>query len=228
MDYTEIKEYELKFVIDRAMNLRVTSSVSIDGKLPTSLDDYYWIEKAEYTPIGFMYTVSGFDKQYHESELFPLSPVLVSKDSLEIGDNFYCEGEIHEVFSLFFDNETEKWMVASYNGFMYHESETYKVIATYDQFGWFYNEGPPHDHNYNWKDSRYLEMYLNTCIIDAIKRGFKMTIMVEEICPNYGGSHIGKDCSCKSGFKLVPKMHEGKIIIDQYNLLRDSKSTFKY
>lgn len=23
--------------------------------------------------------------------------------------------------------------------------------------GWIYNEGPPHDHNRIWKDSRYLE-----------------------------------------------------------------------
>jgi hypothetical protein len=226
--FSEIKKYDLRFIIDRDVNLKMYGSVSLSQEPPTKPEDYYWVEKVEHTPRGFYYRVSGVDKQFHEGELYPLLPLLVSKEPLELGDKFYCEGEVHDVYNMYFDDKLDSWMICSYNGFTYHEAECHKVIADFKQFGWFYNEGPPHDHNYNWRDSRYLETYINTCLIDAVKEGFKMTIMVEEICPNYNGAHVGKDCSCKSGFKLVPKLHEGKIIIDQYGLLEKSQNCYKY
>jgi hypothetical protein len=81
-----------------------------------------------------------------------------------------------------------------------------KVVATPEMFGWLYNEGPPHDHNRNWGDSRYLEDYIQSCLISSVKNGLKMTVMVKEIAE----------------FNHVPILHEGKIIIDTYNLLRKS------
>ena len=44
------------------------------------------------------------------------------------------------------------------------------------------------------------------------KNGGECEIEAVEICPHYGGTHIGKDCSCKSGFVLAPKLNNNKVI----------------
>lgn len=213
------KEYDLKFIIDKKLSLNYESIVSLENKLPKSLDDYYWVEKVEHKPMGFFYTLGGLDGQYHESELYPLSPVLVSNELLEIGDRFYCDGEIHEVFDLHLDEEKDKWVVCCNYGLTYLESEVYKVVATLEQFGWFYNEGPPHDRNYNWVDSRYLENYTNRCIKDVIKNGLKMTILVGDTCHNV--DRVIDGCSCITGFEHVPMLHDGKVIFDIYGILKN-------
>lgn len=214
-----VKEYELKFVIDKSLKLNYESLVSIENKLPESLDDYYWVEKVEHKPMGFLYTISGLDNEYHESELYPLSPILVSKDLLDIGDRFYHDGEIYEVFDLYLDQEKDKWVIRSNHGVNYLESEVYKVIATSNQFGWFYNEGPPHDRNYNWVDSRYLENYTNRCLKDVIRKGFKMRVLVDDNCNSIDRFING--CCCSTGFEYVPMLHSGKVIFDIYGLLKN-------
>ncbi len=225
MDYTEIKEYELRFVIDQQVRLNIGSNVALENKAPTSADNFYWIDSVIHEPFGLMYHVYGVDKFFHACELYPLFPVLVSDDVLDYHDMFYHEGKIYECSGLTLDDDLNMWVVANENQESFIETTVMKVVATPDMFGWLYNEGPPHDHNRYWGDSRFLEDYIQTCLVDAVKNGFKMSIIVHEVCPHYNGSHIGKDCSCKGGFIHGPKLHEGKIIIDTYNLLRKSSST---
>lgn len=222
----EIKEYGLRFIIDKDIKIKVGTSVSLKNETPLSPDDFYWIESIKYEPTGFMYSVYGLDTSFHESELYQLLPILVSDERLIIHDKFYHNGKIYDCMDLVCDCEDGEgnWFVLNELGESILESEVSKVIATPDMFGWLYNEGPLHDHNMVWQDSRYLEDYKQSCLISAVKNGLKMTVIVHEVCPNYNGSHLDKDCSCKSGFVHGPKLHEGKIIIDAYGILRNSSS----
>ena len=90
---------------------------------------------------------------------------------------------------------------------------SHKVEATTEQIGWgFSKKYLNHDHAYDYRGGS-IEMYHPTMIHDIVRNKFKVDIEVQEICPHYGGSHIGKDCSCKSGFINVPVLHEGKVIM---------------
>ena len=93
-----------------------------------------------------------------------------------------------------------------YNGKIcdYVNTLSLNIIATPDMFGWLYNEGPPHDHNRRWIDSRYLEDYIELCLISVVRNNFKMSIIVDGV---------------------LPKLHDGKIIIDRYDLLRNCNLT---
>lgn len=207
MEKTEIKEYELRFVIDKEINLRVGSCVSLEDKPPLIADDFYWVDSIKYEPFGMMYTIYGMDKSFHACDLYPLLPVLVSDDALEYGDKFYYNGVIHECAALELDGNFDMWVVSNFEQETFIEMEVNKVIATPEMFGWLYNEGPPHDHNRYWGDSRYLEDYIQSCLISAVRNNFKMSIMVDE---------------------FEPLLHMDKIIIDAYNLLRKSPLTIIY
>jgi hypothetical protein len=135
-----------------------------------------------------------------------LFPVLVSDDVLEYQDKFYHNGNIYECTDLKLDYDLDMWVVANENLESFIETDVMKVVATPEMFGWLYNEGPPHDHNRYWGDSRYLEDYIQSCLIPCVKNGLKMSVIVTEI----------------SEFNHIPTLHEGKIIIDAYNLLRKS------
>lgn len=230
MEPIEIKEYDLRFIIDKNIKIKTGSSVSLKNEPPLSHDDFYWVESVKYEPTGFMYSVYGLTTLFHESELYQLLPILVSDERLIIHDKFYHNGKIYDCMDLICDCDDGEgnWMVMNELGQTFLESDVLKVIATPDMFGWLYNEGPIHDHNIFWGDSRYLEVYNEACLISAVKNGLKVSIIVHEVCPNYNGSHLGKDCSCKSGFVHGPKMHEGKIIIDAYGILRNSSGVIKF
>ena len=216
----KIKEYDLRFIIDKEVILKHDVNISLTPTPPTTKEDFYWIESITYDPLGFMYKLDGVDERFHSGGLYPLLPVIVSDDLLNINDLFNVNGVIHEVNGLFMDEE-EKWKVIDENGGVFYEFDVLKIIATPDQIGWVYNEGPPHDHNYNWVDSRFLESISNRLFINCVKNNFKITIVVEEECIT-GGEE------CRGELKLIPQLHEGKVIIDGYGLLKKSSSVFVY
>ena len=221
MERFEIKEYELRFIIDRDRNLKHGVNVSLSGTPPTTKEDFYWIDSIKHESLGFMYKVYGLDKEFSMADLHPLSPVLISDDVLDIHDLFYYNGRIFECCRIFLDEETEKWIVMSEEEVEYFEDEVYKVIATPNMFGWVYNEGPPHDRNYDWVDSRFLEVYHDSYLVRSVLNNFKMSIVVEGECVN----KVSRLEDCFGEVKLTPKLHEGKVIIDGYDLLRNSVST---
>lgn len=139
------------------------------------------------------------------------TPVIVSEDKVLKGDYYYDGVEIHLSDGSFVEEGCRK------------------VVALPSQIGWFYNEGPPHDHNRVWRDSRYLEDFHYDGFMERIgKSQGKIYLVVQEICPHYDGRHINKDCSCKSGFIHVPVLHHDKVIMDMYEILKKSSGIFVY
>lgn len=135
-----------------------------------------------------------------DSKLEVVEPYIVSNDNILEGDLCYVEGVI---------------MKATMN----HPSPLFcnKVVAGPDQIGWVYYEGPPHDRAWDYKSNSYVEQLHPNHILDILERENKdVLVEVQEICPNYDGKHIGKDCSCKSGFIYVPKLFKDKIIMHTY------------
>jgi len=216
----KIKEYDLRFIIDKAIPLTHGTHVSLSPEPPIIKEDFFWVDEIKYNPLGFMYYLYGVEGGYHNGGLYPLLPVIVSSEFLNIHDLFYSNGTIYEVSGLFIDEE-DRWKVIDEFANIHYESDVYKVIATPEQIGYVYNEGPPHDHNYNWVDSRYLEIMHPKTIINCVKNDFKITIAVEEKCVT-GGEE------CRGELILVPYMHENKVIIDSYKLLKNSSSTIIY
>jgi len=217
----KIKEYDLRFIVDKDVVLRHDTNVSLTPTPPTSREDFYWIDSITDDALGFMYGLYGVDGRRHAGDLFPLLPIIVSNDLLNNNDLFYVNGVIHEVNGLYMD-EGEQWKVIDENGGYFYEHEVFKVIATPDQIGWVYNEGPPHDHNYNWVDSRFLETVHNKLFVNCVKDNLKITIVVDEECST------GGDDECRGELSLVPHLHDGKVIIDGYGLLKNSSSVFVY
>ena len=139
------------------------------------------------------------------------TPIIVSEDVVLKGDWYYDGVNIHVSDGSFVEE-----------GFK-------KVVALPSQIGWIYNEGPPHDHNRVWCDSRYLEDFHYDGFMKHIAKSHgKISLVVKEICPNYDGSHINKDCSCKTGFIHVPVLHHDKVIMDLYGILKKSYGVFVY
>ena len=221
MERFEIKEYDLRFIINYDKDLKHGVNVSLSKKPPLVKDDLYWIDSIKHENIGFMYKVYGLDNEFSAAELYPLSPVLVSDEALDIHDLFYYNGRIFECCRLFLDEETEKWIVMSEEEVEYFEDDVYKVIATPNMFGWVYNEGPPHDRNYDWVDSRFLEQFHDSYLIKSVLNDFKLSIVVEVECSNKPSTPD----DCIGDLKIKPNLHEGKIILDSYDLLRNSSST---
>lgn len=120
-------------------------------------------------------------------------------------------------FKVLFDSNINPYIVDDDNN----------VIATNEQIGFVYNEGPIHDHNRYWVDARFLEdLIYPKFVSDMLEFGGDVYLVVHEICPNYDGAHIGKDCSCKSGFKIVPKLYQDKVIMDLYGLLQRESGVY--
>lgn len=92
---------------------------------------------------------------------------------------------------------------------LYYNNE---MVAAPSVFGYVYNQGPPHDHNRYWKGGMYLED-LAPSFFDGFNR--KVGVVVLELCP----IHIGKDCTCSTGLEIMPRTHEGKVILDLYGLI---------
>lgn len=113
------------------------------------------------------------------------------------------------------------------NGNPYIVDEHGEVVATSEQIGFIYNEGPPHDHNRNWVDSRYLEdLYYPKFVEDMQETAGDIYLVVHDVSSNYDGPHIGKNCNRKTGFKVVPKLHQGMVIMDLYGLLQRESGTY--
>jgi hypothetical protein len=69
-----------------------------------------------------------------------------------------------------------------------------------DQLGYVYNEGPPHDHNYDWVDSRYLED-IHPSTLKDLNSDAEIRVLVEE------DGNFSK--------------FRGKLIIDSYLMLSE-------
>lgn len=87
-----------------------------------------------------------------------------------------------------------------------------KVLAKPEQIGLMWDNHPDD------LEFKYLTDFIDEkdkSMIDYVLEEYdgKCFIETEMICPNYNGAHIGKDCSCKTGFIDIPKIHEGKVII---------------
>ena len=216
----KIKEFDLRFIVDKDIKLTHYVNVSLTSTPPIKKDDFYWIDSINHDSLGFMYGLYGIEEKFHIGGLYPLLPVIVFRDVLNIHDIFYNEGVIGEVNGLYLDN-SDRWVIIDEFGNERYESEVYKVIATPEQIGWVYNEGPPHDHNYNFVDSRFLEVIHPRVFINCVKDDFKITIVVDETC-------IPKSDECRGESMLIPHLHDGKVIIDGYGLLKKSSSIFVY
>jgi hypothetical protein len=90
-----------------------------------------------------------------------------------------------------------------------------EIITLPDSFGYVYNKGPLHDHNFHWKDGVFLEN-LPYDFYGGIDR--EVSVIVLEICP----IHIGKDCNCQSGLDVSPRLFNGKIILDLYDIINNN------
>lgn len=76
--------------------------------------------------------------------------------------------------------------------------EKFKVIATPDQIGWLLNDGPPHDHNYDFR-GKYIEPIIK------IKEGV-CKVMMEEYY----------ETGLEAPLPLIPTIFKDKIIITEY------------
>lgn len=132
-----------------------------------------------------------------------------SEELIIPGDSFFCTktNEILECFQtglsgVFTEND---------KGF-FPFSCCKKVMAKPEQIGWMWDNHPD-DINDTYLVPFITEKDLS--MIDYVLEEYqgKCEIEVQEICPNYDGAHIGKDCSCKMGFIDVPKLVDGKVII---------------
>jgi hypothetical protein len=137
---------------------------------------------------------------------------------------FYLVSDEEEIFveDLFFctkTNEILKCSQVSLSGIISEDGKGFfpftcckKVIVIPEQIGWMWDNSPE-DYSYFFL-TPFIDENDNTMIDFVLTEdNGKCFIEIEEICPNYNGAHIGKDCSCKSGFIDIPKLHEGKVII---------------
>jgi hypothetical protein len=151
-------------------------------------------------------------------------PVLIDKEAdIQVDDRFYLEsGEIRICKDRFYTLGYD--VIVDDMDSLHLFDLVHKVVVMPEGFGYSINYGPPHDRNWDWKfdeDSKryvYLEDF-HPDTLEKFKEGDQVIVVVEEICPHYGGKHIGKDCSCKSGFIIRPRLFRGKIIMDGYKLL---------
>ncbi len=131
------------------------------------------------------------------------------EDTIFEGDLFFCTKT----------NEILKCSQVGLSGVLTEEGKGYfpfvcckKVIVKPEQIGWMW------DNHADDASSHFLTDFIDekdNTMIDYVlnENNGKCSIEIETICPNYNGKHIGKDCSCKTGFIDVPKLFEGKVII---------------
>lgn len=100
-----------------------------------------------------------------------------------------------------------------------------RVIGYPNEIGSVYTS-VPHDRAIEYKKGGYLEELHPSMLLDLLNTSGRILVEVEEICPHYGGTHIGKDCSCKSGFILRPRLKDKKVILYPKPLNKESKQLF--
>lgn len=217
--YLELKKMKLRFI--KGGELKVGCLIGRHNIMSINKYDIGYLEGIKDEPLGFKYGIRELDTNklfhHHISTIEPILPILISDDIIEKGDFFYIDkGFIYKCTGK--HKEGKLWIIESNEG-EYLAKWVKKVMAKPEEFGWSYNDGPPHDHNFEWR-GKYLEDYKPISLLRAIKDRCRLLVVVEEVCPNYGGSHYGRDCNCKSGFIIQPKLYENKIIMDTYGLLK--------
>jgi len=212
----EVKEYDLRLIVNKKINLSVGVPVSLTDSSPSEVGDIYYIEKVIHEPTGFTFLVN--DVWYYGGDLYPLEPILTSIDDIIcVEDKIFYNGLVETVVGLF--EIGDNWIINCASGLEIIDGIIFKVVSI-GEFGWLYNEGPIHDNNYNFGDGRYLEEYLGTCLLRFIDNNCKVSVVVTEVCLNFGGIHLNNDCECSGGFGFLPLLHKGKVIIDIYGLLK--------
>jgi len=223
----KIKEFKLRFIKDDT-EIKKGMNVGRHGLMPINKYGFGYVEDIKTEALGFNYGIREMDSNklyyHHISTIQPILPVLISDDKILKGDRFYVDnGEIHTCIKRESETKTKLGRIIGENDVDYLEKWVQKIVAGPNEIGWGYNEGPPHDHNRNWKydtdDNKqlYIEDYLPSMIHKAVKSNCKLFVVVEEICPHYDGRH-------KSGFILAPKLYDGKVIMDSYGLLKKNST----
>ena len=228
----QFKEFDSRFIPDDTQELRVGINVGRHNLMPVCRGDFGYIEKIKDESLGFKYGVREMDSGklywHHSSTIRPILPILISKDdNINKGDFFYVDnGEVHECADKTKETSKKLGRVINTEGKDFLTKWVNKVVARPHQIGLCYNYGPPHDHNHEWKNDsdgiRYLEDYIPTCLHEAVWKGCKMLVRVQEVCPHYDGKHLDKDCSCKSGFVYMPLLHDGKVVMDTYGYIKEN------
>lgn len=228
--FLELKDYKLRFIKNEQATLRQGINVGLNNHMPTSKVDFGYIETVRGIGTGLDYGVREMSDNeihwHHFSTIQSIVPVLVSNEKIGIDDYFYLDsGEIRKCTGVMDEVKRSHSTIYDEYGQWHFCGSVKKVIATADQIGFAFNWGPPHAHNHDWKYDEdlkkytYLEDYLPSMLHRSVRGGCKLRVVVEEVCPNYNGAHIGKDCSCKSGFIVRPKIRNGKVIMDTYGFL---------
>ena len=107
-------------------------------------------------------------------------------------------------------NKKNKYAVGYFDDFLGAPiKEVYEVIAEPESIGLKYVHNKLGTHGDN---NKYTTELTKGEIKDIVENDGYCEIESELICPNYGGKHIGQDCSCKTGFIDVPKLKEGKVV----------------
>lgn len=213
----EMKEYTLVMVRSKNQRLVNGKFVRDTSNRPDDLNPYgYLLDVSDKHNIEVAYVRDGrglfcndtwcADK---DTKLEVVEPYLISHE--DILENELCYVE-ETIMRASMDNRNP--LVCK------------KVVATPEQLAWVYYEGCPHDRAHDYKDGIYLEQLHPSVILDILDKEGKVMVDVEEICPNYGGKHIGKDCSCKSGFIYIPKLHENKVIFHTYEFTSKERDNY--
>lgn len=155
-----------------------------------------------------------------------IHPIILSDEKLFVNDYAYTpSGNYCRVDVIDRKAGTFKFIVQSDLSFEFRLVDCKKVIAKPNSLGYVYNEGPPHDHNSIWNGAYVEDLHMQS-FLDRVTFADtnEIYLVVEEVCP----SHVGKDCSCKSGFIQVPVLYNGKVIMDSYGILQRQAGVYKY
>ena len=85
---------------------------------------------------------------------------------------------------------------------------TYRVVGKPENIGLKYVS----DKIGTYGRKRSYTTELTKAEIKQLAKDVDCEVMAMEICPNYGGAHVGKDCNCKSGFIHIIETKDNKIV----------------
>lgn len=223
--YIELKEYQLVMV--RSKNQQLSNGKLVRIKpfktIKASLYDYGYIKERCFS-MGeqintitiyysddsiISYPTTRLTGRPYTIELEIVEPYLISSDIILAGDLYLVDNII--VTST-----------------MNHSKPIFinKVVATPPQIGLSFYDGMPHYRTYDYKDGVYLEVLHPNTLLDIINNNKGIMVSVEEVCPNYGGAHLEKDCSCKTGFIYKPILFNDKVILHTYGLPDKNKHNY--
>ena len=106
-------------------------------------------------------------------------------------------------------DKKDKYVIGSpYNLFVDQVKATYRVVGRPENIGLKYVSEKLG--TYGRKRSYTTE--LTKAEIKQLAKDVDCEVMAVEICTNYGGEHIKKDCNCKSGFANIIETKDNKIV----------------